>query len=133
MIKENNGWFCTNPDCLQYCKKENNTEFSFIQAVWLDTYGDDIRDENAKDESDNYAICTGCIDLDLYSEDDIECAISSYGYTLTSIKNTYGDDAYQIIAECIFEDYCLYDNHSIAGVISWDDAKQIIQNYINEN
>lgn len=27
MIKENNGWFCTDDDCMQHCKKESETEF----------------------------------------------------------------------------------------------------------
>ena len=124
MIKENNGWFCTDPDCMQYCQKISETEFRFIQAVWLDTCGDDTNGE--------YAVCSGYIDLDLYDEDDMEGSISSYGYTMESVKEIYEDCANQIIAECLFEDDCLYDSHSIAGVVSWDDAEQIIQNYINE-
>lgn len=133
MITENNNWFCTDPDCMQFCRKVNETEFEFIQVVWLDTCGDDPVAENAKDESDNYAVCTGYIDLDCYSLNDIECSIYSYGYTLETIKEIYGEDVNQIIAECLFEDDYLYDNHSIAGVISWDDAEKIIQDYINRN
>lgn len=130
MIRENNNWTLTDNDCLQYCKKHSDTEFSFIQAVWLDTCGDDPKSENAKDESDNYAICTGYIDIDLYSTDDIEAAISSYDYTMESVKEIYGEDANQIIAECLFETDCLYDGNSIAGIVSWSDAAQIIYKYI---
>ena len=120
MIKENNGWFCTDPDCMQYCQKVSETEFRLIQAVWLDTCGDDTRAENAKDDSDNYAVCADVIDLDLYDEDYILCSIGSYGYnSIAFLQKEYGDAANQIIAECIFEDYCLYDNSSIAGVVSW--------------
>ncbi len=125
-------WFCTDPDCMQYCKKISETEYKFIQAVWLDTCGDDKRAENAKDESDNYTVCTGYIDLDLYSEDDKEGSIWSYGYTMDYVKETYGNAANQIIAECLFEDECLTDGHSIAGVVSWDDAKKIIEKYMEE-
>lgn len=132
MIKENNGWFCTDSDCMQHCKKINEKEFEFIQAIWLDTCGDDIRAENEKDESDNYAVCTGYIDLDLYSYDDIKCSIASYGYTLESAKEIYGDCVNQIVAECLFEDNCLYDCNSIAGVVSLNDAEKIIQNHIDE-
>lgn len=131
MIKENNNWFCTDSDCMQYCKKVNETEFEFIQTVWLDTYGDDPKAENAKDDSDNYAVCAGYIDLNLYSNDDIEGSISSYGYTMESAKEIYGDCVNQIIAECLFEDDCLYDCNSIAGVVSWNDAEKVIQNYID--
>jgi hypothetical protein len=125
-------WFCTDPDCMQYCKKISGTEYKFIQAVWLDTCGDDKRAENAKDESDNYTVCTGYIDLDLYSDDDKEGSIWSYGYTMDYVKETYGNDANQIIAECLFEDECLTDSNSISGIVSWDDAKKIIEKYMEE-
>ena len=132
MIKANNDWFCTDPDCLQHCKKESETVFSFIQAVWLDTCEGDERAVNAKDDSDNYAVCTGYIDLDQHNKEDIEGTISSYGYTMESVREIYDEEANQIIAECLFEDYCLYDNHSIVGVVSWEDAKEVIQKYIDE-
>lgn len=133
MVKENNGWFCTDNDCMQHCKKISETEFKFIQAVWLDTCHDDPKAKNAKDESDNYAVCSGYIDLDLYSEKDIECALSPYGYDMKFVREAYKEDMNQIIAECLFEENCLYDSGSIAGVVSWDDAEEIIQNYINKN
>ena len=60
MIKENNNWFCTDPDCMQYCQKVSETEFRLIQAVWLDTCGDNTESE--------YAVCTGYIDIELYSK-----------------------------------------------------------------
>ena len=135
MVKENNGWFCTDPDCMQHCKKISETEFKFIQAVWLDTCGDDPRARNArnaKDESDNYAVCVGYIDLNLYSDEDKEGSISSYCYTMESVKEIYEDAANQIIAECLFEDSCLYDSSCISDVVSWNDAEKIIQNYIDE-
>lgn len=130
MVIESNGWFCTDPDCMQHCKKISETEFRFIQAVWLDTCDGDLEAKNTKDESDNYGVCAGYIDLELYSEEDKECAIASYCYTMETIREIYKDAANQIIAECIFEDYCLYNNNLIDGVVSWDDAEQIIQNYI---
>ena len=132
MIIENNNWFCTDPDCMQYCKQVNDTEFHFVQAVWLDTCSGDTTAENAKDETDNYVVCSGYIDLDCYSEEDVNCALSSYDYTLESANKIFGDDANQIIAECLFEDECLTDGNSISVVVSWDDAEKIIQNYIKE-
>lgn len=130
---KNNNWFCTDSDCLQHCKKDSNTAFNFIQAVWLDTCDGDPRAINAKDDSDNYAVCIGYIDLDLYPDEDKECSLASYGYTLETVFKIYGDDANQIIAECLFEDNCLYDGNSIAGVVSWNDAEKIIEKYIDEN
>lgn len=123
-------WICTDPDCMQYCMMINENEYKFIQAVWLDTCGDDKRAENAKDESDNYTVCTGYIDLDLYSEEDMEGSVESYGYTMETVKEIYGDDYKQIIAECLFEDECLTNDHSIARIVSWDDAEKIIKKYM---
>lgn len=132
MIKENNGWFCTDPDCMQYCQKISETEFRFIQAVWLDTCGDDPRARHAKDESDNYVVCADYIDLELYSDEDIESSLAYYGYFLGAARETYDKDFLnQIISECLFEDNCLYDISSISDVVSWDDAEKIIQNYID--
>lgn len=133
MVKARNNWFCTDPDCLQYCKKVNDTEFKLIQAVWLDTCSDDTRVENAKDNSDNYAVCADFIKLDLFSDEEKEIFLDSYGHTLKSVKENYGDDSNQIIAEYIFEEGCLYDSSSIAGIVSWDDAEKVIQKYIDEN
>lgn len=125
-------WICTDSDCMQYCMMINENEYKFIQAVWLDTCGDDKRAENAKDESDNYAVCVGYIDLDLYSEEEMEGSIESYGYTMETVKEIYGDDYKQIIAECLFEDECLTNDHSIAEIVSWDDAEKIIKKYMGE-
>ena len=135
MIKENNGWLCIDLDHLQYfCKKEHEVGFRFIQVVWLDTCGEDERPVDARDDDDDhYAICAGYIDLDLYSAKEKEESIVSYGYTMESINEEYGDDTNQIIAECLFEDYYINDNYSIAGVVSWEEAKKIVQKYINEN
>ena len=140
MIIENNNWFCTDPDFMQHCQKISETEFRFIQAVWLDTCGDDIRARHAKDESDNYAVCAGYIDLNLYSNEDIECALSCYRLSLEptyyynrtpNVYTLYEKDANQIIARCLFEEGETVDRNCISGVVSWDDAEEIIQNYID--
>lgn len=128
-----NEWYCTDNDCMQYCKKVDDYQFKFIQAVWLDTWGDDPRAENAKDECDNYAVCTGYIDINDFYDEELENYVSNFSYTLDSIREIYGEDANEVIAECIFEEDCLCDGNSISGVVSWDDAKNIIENYINRN
>ena len=133
MIKENNNWYCTDYDYMGYGKQISATEFKFIQAVWLDTCGDDTRAENAKDDLDNYAVCAGYINLDLYSQDDMECVLNSYNDTLDSLRDYWEEYANQIIAHLLFEEHCLYDSCSIAGVVSWTDAENIIQDYINNN
>ena len=51
---------------------------------------------------------------------------------METVKEIYGDDYKQIIAECLFEDECLTNDHSIAGIVSWDDAEKIIKKYMEE-
>ena len=128
-----NEWYCTDNDCMRYCKKVDDYQFKFIQAVWVDDWGYNPIEENVKDEYDNYTVCCGYIDINDYSERELEIYVSNYTYTLDSIKEIYGEDANEAIAECIFEDECLYESNSISGVVSWDDAKNIIENYINRN
>lgn len=97
------GWFCTDGDNLQYCKENENGTFNFIEKVWLDTCEGD---EGYPDE--NYIVKTGFVDLYDYTEFEKECATSSYygDCSLDYIYQIYGNDADQIIAECIFEDMC---------------------------
>lgn len=131
MIVEKNGWFCTDPDCMQHCRKVTETAFELIQAVWLDTCGDDPKAKNRINDADNFAVCVGFVDLVLCDEKDIEGIISSYGYSIKSAHDIYGESANQIIAECLFENGCLHNGNSIAGVVSWDDAEKVIQKYID--
>lgn len=127
-------WFCTDNDCMQYCKEINNKEYQFIQAFWVDICGDNKRAKNAKDECDNYVVCAGYIDLDDYSKEDMDCVANRYGYSgLDGIEEIYGEEANRIIAECLFEDEYLYDSGCISDVISWDDARRVVDNYIEEN
>lgn len=131
MVVERNGWFAT--DDMQYCKKIDENNYRFVEAIWLDTCGDDPRAENGKDEDDNYVVCSDWIDLEMYDEEDIECAISSYQYTMESLKEIYGDCVNQIIAECLFEQNSIRDGNCITGVVSMEDAKKEIQAHIDRN
>ena len=131
MVVERNGWFAT--DDIQYCKKIDENNYRFVEAIWLDTCGDDPRAENGKDEDDNYVVCSDWIDLEMYDEEDIECVISSYQYTMESLKEIYGDCMNQIIAECLFEQHSIRDGNCITGVVSMEDAEKEIQAHINRN
>lgn len=131
MVVERNGWFAT--DEMQYCKKVDENNYLFIEAVWLDTCGDDPKAENREDESDNYVVCTDWIDLETYDKEDIDCTIYSYDYTTESLEEIYGEDMNQIIAECLFETNGIRDGNCITGVVSMEDAKKEIQAHIDRN
>lgn len=119
-------WSCTDLDCCQYIRNDGN-KYEMIQAVWLDT-----TEEDRKKGSHEYCIVRIEIDLDDYSDEEKLCYISSYGYTLESIIEEYGDGADGIIAECIMEDESLSDAYVIDDADSFDEAKAKIEKIIKE-
>ena len=119
-------WSCTDSDCCQYIRNDGN-KYEMIQAVWLDT-----TEEDREKGFHEYCIVRIEIDLDDYSDEEKLCYISSYGYTLESIVEEYGDGADGIIAECIMEDESLNDAYVIDDVDSFDEAKAKIEKIIKE-
>ena len=84
-------WICTDPDNEQYGRQISERVFEFREkSRGLDEY-----------EEDEYVEMI--IDLDDYSDGQIDNHISAYYTDLNEIVNVYGDDANWIIAECIFE------------------------------
>lgn len=114
-------WYETDSDCAQYIRHDGSM-YEMIQAVWLDTTEDDIA--NGLHE---YCIVRIRIDLDDYSDEEKEIHIHSYGYTLESVVEEYGDDADSIIAECIMEDESLNDAYVIDDADSFEEAKKKIK------
>lgn len=110
-------WDCTDIDCCQYIRRDGSV-YEMIQAVWLD--GD----------QPEYCIVRIQIDLDDYSDEEKELHISSYGYTLDSVVEEYGDDADSIIAECIMEDESLSDAYVIDDADLFEEAKEKIEKII---
>lgn len=123
-----NKWFITDDDCMQYCKQLSETEFQFIQIVWLDTCSGD---KGYPDKE--YTVMSAYVDLDLYDENSFACAASSYGYeTIENMKKEYGDSFNQIMAECLFED--MTDGScSTYGMMTKNEAKIFVNKYIEEN
>lgn len=115
-------WYETDSDCYQYMRNDG-TVYEMIQAIWLDT----TREDRAKGLHE-YCICQGEIDLNDFSEEEMECYISSYGYTMDGLREEYGDDMWDIVAECILEEYIMRDACVIANADSFEEAKKIIDN-----
>ncbi len=84
-------WICSDPDCSQYCLKESDYIYRLIE----------IREY--PDENTPYVVCYGIIDLSDYELDELESFCEGYYDSLTEVFDTYGTDAMQIIAECVFE------------------------------
>jgi hypothetical protein len=77
---EEKGFICTDHDNYQFVKKLSDTEFIVIE------------------DNNEYEI-----DLNDYSEEQIKYNITAYYSSLEELKEIYGDDSNQIIAECIAE------------------------------
>ncbi len=118
-------WYETDADCCQYIRSDGNI-YEMIQAVWLDT-----TEEDKRKGLHEYCIVRIDIDLDDYSDEEKLCHISSYGYTLESVVEEYGNGADSIIAECIMEDESLSDVYVVDDADSFEEAKAKIKKVIN--
>ena len=83
-----NEWIRT--DDYQWCRKIDSVHYDLIEVRLF--------------SPDNYVVVTGEIDLYDYIEDDVLDIVQGYGYeSFDEINKQYGDDAGQIICECVFE------------------------------
>lgn len=119
-------WHETDSDCAQHMRNDG-TAYEMIQAVWLDT----TREDRARGLHE-YCICRGEIDLKDYSEEEMECYISSYCYTLDSLRAEYGNDMWGIVAECILEEAIVCDGCVVADADSFNEARKIIEEIIGK-
>lgn len=83
-------WVCTDPDEKQYGRHLGGRVFEFKQNILL---GDDIIRVGSE------------IDLDDYTDDEINDHLSPYGWSITELINDNESNvsAEWIMAECIFE------------------------------
>ena len=130
---EINGWILTDDDNLQYIKKESIYEFECIQMAPYPT-DDLISDED--EDKEYYQVCQANIDIMYYIKcrtKDFINTLASYDYcdwpddenyltredgikVLNAMYEEYGEQAYQLIAECLFEDIPFYDIRIYKGV-----------------
>ena len=120
-------WYETDSDCCQHVRR-NEDVFEMIQVVWLDI----TREDRARGLHE-YCICRGEINLNDYSDEEIECYIGLYGYTLESLQEEYGDHMWDIIAECILEEVIVCDSCVVANADSREEAKEIIMRLTEQN
>lgn len=123
-----NEWYKT--DDLQWCKPLGERRYEFIQVLWIDTC--------PNDPENDHVVCSGLIDLNDYSDDEIESAVSSYYESYDDMLekyNTTRENAHEldsIVAECIFEEECYTDCHS-HGSFGKDKAVEYVEKWIEEN
>jgi len=114
-------WYCTDKDCLQYCKENSDGTFEFIEKVALNTY----------DGNTCYIVKKALIDIRDYTAKEIEAYISSYYDSLDQLKKNYGKHSNEIIAECIFEEMN-NGKCDVYGAKNEEDADAFIKNFIEK-
>ena len=115
-------WICTDPDTNQHCRRLTNTEYEFVQ---MESFQED------------YYIYTGTVDIMDYfgnkeAQEELRVALGMYGYdSWVELEKMYGEDTFQIAAECIFETYmCRYPDHVSS---TREEGKMWIEDYMTEN
>lgn len=100
-------------DDLQWCKKISDHEFDFIE----------VREHR----DDKYIYVTGNIDINDYSTED---AIKGYYENIEKVKEDYGNEWTQIVAECIFEQTYDVELNCFGPFESKDTAEKAVEKYI---
>lgn len=98
----NTKWIMTDPDSFQICRKLDESKFEFYQINAVSTYNEKFMIAHAV----------------IYTEEiDVDSILDCYGYSsINELKETYGNDTNQILAECDFElqsacGECFVSNH----------------------
>ena len=121
------GWYETDDDCRQHCRKVTEDEYDLIQLMWLDTTEDD---PGCPDRE--YIVVAAHIDL---LETDWELAIDGHYDSLQQMQECYDglsiEELKPLIAECAFEnlnDVSEYD--FVSGMLTRQEAENLIEEYI---
>lgn len=121
-----NEWICTDNDSLQHIRENDDGTYNCIEMVWLDTCEGD---EGYPDKE--YVVKTALIDLNDYTEEEKEIAVSGYYESLNDLKEVYGEESNSIIIECIFEE--MTDGSATTyGMMTKVEAENFIKKYIEE-
>ena len=119
-------WNLTDNDCYQHMRR-NGQKYIMIQFVKLQTTIED-RTNGAHE----YVICYTSLDLNNVSDEEIISTLATYGYTIISLLETYGECMDEIIAECIMEEKILHNGTIIDAANDEKEARHIIKNFIAE-
>lgn len=126
MLHNFSSYICTDPDCLQFCKKEGQRIWWYFQVIddeilshydgdeecFIRAYNnnDYINGRSIRQSIDGISIVSATIDLDDYTDDDIEQCLHHFGYSMTGdcrfedIRENYGDNWEQLCCEYLFEE-----------------------------
>ena len=114
-------WILTDPDCYQYGKKINDTIWEYIELREVGDFS-----------SPFYWVYRSYIDLDDYTSEEIDNYVTGYYENVNEVHEIYGDDANQIIIECIFENLPAIEHGFVKEFKFESDAVDFIHKYIRE-
>lgn len=107
------GFTCTDLDNFQFGKELSDSKFRFVEIDRSTLF--DLFDSEKLHEIDSTELIEygdwfdEVIDLDIYTESDINTIIKGYYDSVEGMKEIYGEPNYKfIIAECIFEQETQY-------------------------
>ena len=108
LSKFGEGFTCTAPDNFQFGKELSDNKFRFVEidrSTLFDLFGSErLYDIDSTELIEYGNWFDEVIDLDNYTELDINTIIKGYYDSVEAMKEIYGEPAYKfIIAECIFE------------------------------
>jgi len=113
-----NGWTCTDASDYQYQKKLSATVFAMIQVIEI--------------SNNTWTIVADTIDIEEYSEEEIESYVVGYYESLDELIKEYKKCSNGVIAECIFECTGFGDYELEETVITEAQAVDFIYRYINK-
>ena len=121
-MKEINGWILTDPDCYQYGKKLGDRSWWYIELREVGDF-----------DSPFYWVYATQIDLEYYTDDEVSDYITGYYDDVEQIREIYGENANQIIAECIFECISAAEHTFVKEMKFEADAIDFIHKFIENN
>lgn len=113
LSKFGEGFTCTDPDNFQFGKELSDNKFRFVEidrSTLLYFFGSErLHDIDSTELIEYGDWFDEVIDLDNYTELDINIIIKGYYDSVEVMKEIYGEPNYKfIIAECIFEQETQY-------------------------
>lgn len=115
MQNKKNDWLLTDDDCFQICRKVRDGLYELFQI--------NSRKPSWENDENAFGVAHAFIDT---KDADIADLCMCYGYqSLNEIKETYGSEWEQIIAECMFE-LEAYEHMIETPDMTYDEAKALI-------
>lgn len=112
MLKNGALWVCGDPDSAQYLRKLENKPTCWECVEMRGPYPEFNTSKGPV--PGKYGVVHTVVDLNDYSEEEVLDYIRGYGYDSREyVVEQYGDQAEQVIVECIFE--CLDDDFVFTG------------------